>query len=38
MLLGAVLYSNEFGYLGETENVKKLTDLLNHQYQKGRKE
>lgn len=35
MLLGAVLYSNEFGYLGETENVKKLTDLLNHQYQKG---
>ena len=38
MLLGAVLYSNEFGYLGETENVKELTDLLNHQYQKGRKE
>lgn len=38
MLLGAVLYSNEFGYLGETENVRELTDLLNHQYQKGRKE
>ena len=38
MLLGAVLYSNEFGYLGETENVRELTDLLNHQYQKGRTE
>ena len=38
MLLGAVLYSNEFGYLGETENVKELTDLLNHQYRKGQEE
>lgn len=37
MLLGAVLFSNEFGYLGETEHVKELTDLLNLQYQKGRK-
>ena len=35
MLLGAVLFSNEFGYLGETEHVKELTDLLNCQYQKG---
>lgn len=38
MLLGVVLFSNEFGYLGETENVKELADLLNLQYQKGKKE
>lgn len=35
LLLGAVLFSNEFGYLGETEHVQKLTELLNYQYQKG---
>lgn len=38
LLLGAVLYSNEFGYLGETEHVKELTDLLNQQYRKGQEE
>lgn len=33
MLLGAVLFSNEYGYLGETEHVKELAELLKKQYQ-----
>ena len=32
MKLGAVIYSNEFGYLGETENARELIDLINQQY------
>lgn len=28
MLLGAVIFSNEYGYLGETEHVKELAELL----------
>lgn len=31
MLLGAVLFSNEYGYLGETEHVKELERLLKEQ-------
>ncbi len=31
MLLGAVLFSNEHGYLGETEHVKELERLLKEQ-------
>lgn len=33
MLLGAVLYSNQWGYLGRTESAEKLTRLLNSQYE-----
>lgn len=32
MLLGAVVFSNEYGYLGETEHVKELAELLEKQY------
>lgn len=31
MLLGAVIFSNEYGYLGETEHVKELEKLLRKQ-------
>lgn len=33
MLLGAVIFSNQWGYLGETGNAKELTRLLKQQYQ-----
>lgn len=33
MLLGAVLFSNEHGYLGETEHVQELTLLLKKQHE-----
>ena len=33
MLLGAVLYSNQWGYLGQTESAEELTRLLNRQYE-----
>ena len=36
MLLGAVLFSNEYGYLGETEHVKELAGLLKDQYKPHR--
>lgn len=32
MLLGAVLFSNEYGYLGETENVQELAQFLRKQH------
>ena len=32
MLLGAVIYSNQWGYLGQTESAEELTRLLCHQY------
>ena len=32
-LLGAVLYSNQWGYLGQTESAEELTRLLNSQYE-----
>ena len=34
MLLGAVVFSNEYGYLGETENTRELIRLLKEQYKK----
>lgn len=34
LLTGAVLFSNEYGYLGETDHVKELAELLKQQYQK----
>lgn len=37
MLLGAVLFSNEHGYLGETKHAKELEVLLNQQYEKEEK-
>lgn len=33
LLLGALLFSNTYGYLGETENVGELSRLLKEQYQ-----
>lgn len=33
LLLGAVLFSNEYGYLGETRRAGKLAGLLKEQYQ-----
>lgn len=33
MLLGAVLFSNEHGYLGETEHVEELAKLLKEQHE-----
>ena len=33
LLLGAVLFSNEYGYLGETRHAGKLAGLLKEQYQ-----
>lgn len=35
MLMGAVVFSNEHGYLGETENVSELKELLKKQADKG---
>jgi len=32
MLLGAVIYSNQWGYLGQTEEAAALIELLNKQY------
>ena len=32
MLLGAVIYSNRWGYLGQTEHAQQLMELLNRQY------
>ena len=32
-LLGAVLYSNQWGYLGQTESAEELSRLLNRQYE-----
>ena len=32
-LLGAVLYSNQWGYLGQTESAEELIRLLNRQYE-----
>lgn len=32
MLLGAVIYSNQWGYLGQTEEAEALIALLNRQY------
>ena len=32
MLLGAVLFSNEYGYLGETETVQELAQFLRKQH------
>lgn len=37
MLLGAVLFSNEHGYLGETEHAKEIEFLLKQQYEKEEK-
>lgn len=37
MLLGAVFFSNEHGYLGETEHAKELEVLLKQQYKKEEK-
>ena len=34
MLLGAVIFSNEYGYLGETENTRELIRLIKEQYKK----
>lgn len=34
LLLGAVLFSNEYGYLGETEHVQELAELLRSQQEK----
>ena len=33
MLLGAVLYSNQWGYLGQTESAEELILLLSRQYE-----
>ena len=33
MLLGAVVFSNEYGYLGETRRAGELAELLKEQYQ-----
>lgn len=33
LLLGAVLFSNEYGYLGETRRAGELAELLKEQYQ-----
>ena len=33
LLLGAVLFSNEYGYLGETRHAGELAGLLKEQYQ-----
>ena len=33
-LLGAVLYSNQWGYLGQTESAEELIQLLNRQYER----
>lgn len=38
MLLGAVLFSNQHGYLGETEHVKTLEELIKKQKQMQTKE
>lgn len=32
-LIGAVLYSNQWGYLGQTESAEELIRLLNRQYE-----
>ena len=37
MLLGAVLYSNQWGFLGQTESAEELIRLLSFQYE-GREE
>ena len=37
MLLGAVLFSNSRGYLGQTENAEKLARLLRQQHQNNGK-
>ena len=34
MLLGAVLYSNQWGFLGQTESAEELIRLLNRQYER----
>ena len=34
MLLGAVLYSNQWGFLGQTESAEELIQLLNRQYER----
>lgn len=34
MLLGAVVFSNEYGYLGQTDNTEELIRLLQIQYKK----
>ena len=34
MLLGAVVFSNEYGYLGETKNTRELIRLIKAQYKK----
>ena len=34
MLLGAVVFSNEYGYLGETKNTRELIRLIKDQYKK----
>ena len=34
MLLGAVIFSNEYGYLGQTEHTEELIRLLQKQYKK----
>ena len=33
-LLGAVIYSNQWGYLGQTESAEELIRLLNRQYER----
>ena len=38
MLLGAVLFSNQHGYLGETEHVRTLEKLINEQKRMQTKE
>ena len=37
MLLGAVVFSNRRGYLGQTENAEKLAQLLRQQHQRSDK-
>ena len=32
MLLGAVMYSNRWGYLGQTESAEELMGLLRREY------
>ena len=32
MLLGAVIFSNEYGYLGETEHAAELAEFIRRQY------
>lgn len=34
MLLGAVVFSNEYGYLGETKNTRELIRLIKDQYKR----